>query len=444
MLGNPIYGSTRIGMANTQARIVNIVRVETVSSNTTITVSEVKVDKAAYYGNKRYEMVGNTGSVHVVISDRKIVTSSGISADILEVNDYYAWGQEIKSRSWTIESDRYLFGYQDMLRENTVNGQGNMYSTEFRMFDARLGRWMSLDPLMDQFPWMSPFVAFDNNPIYFTDPYGLNTIEKDFGEGMGGGPGDGENNGNDGKGTKTKEKEIKKLKPIIIKQKSWWRRALNKVKIKLVEGSKKAWKGTVNGAKWIWRGIKVGYNKVKTATIKGLQATERGINNLKNKKIKSGLMEWGDGKGGTENSNDHSNPAGSIDVGDILKMFDLFGVATKTQGENQIGGPADKYTGLEKSNDLKEINEYDPDEVDEDFEAIDNLSKGKKSPVVKKQTEKTIKVVIYKNNYRDDGSIWSTTRVDVINVSKREFIKNYSDAFKIVGDSEANYGVIRD
>ena len=198
LLGNPIYGSTRIGMANTQARIVNIVRVETVSSNTTITVSEVKVDKATYYGNKRYELVGNTGSVHVVISDRKIVTSSGISADILEVNDYYAWGQEIKSRSWTIESDRYLFGYQDMLRENTVNGEGNMYSTEFRMFDARLGRWMSLDPLMDEFAWMSPFVAFDNNPIYFTDPYGLNTIEKDFGEGMGGGSA--ENNGHDGKG----------------------------------------------------------------------------------------------------------------------------------------------------------------------------------------------------------------------------------------------------
>ena len=204
LLGNPIYGSTRIGMANTQARIVNIVRVETVSSNTTITVSEVKVDKATYYGNKRYELVGNTGSVHVVISDRKIVTSSGISADILEVNDYYAWGQEIKSRSWTIESDRYLFGYQDMLRENTVNGEGNMYSTEFRMFDARLGRWMSLDPLMDQFPWMSPFVGMDNNPISLVDPLGLNTIEKDTPADGYGGPGDGENNGFDGKGNTPK------------------------------------------------------------------------------------------------------------------------------------------------------------------------------------------------------------------------------------------------
>ena len=72
-----------------------------------------------------------------------------------------------------------------MLRENTVNGQGNMYSTEFRMFDARLGRWMSLDPLMDQFPWMSPFVGMDNNPISLVDPLGLNTIGDGGGNGGG-------------------------------------------------------------------------------------------------------------------------------------------------------------------------------------------------------------------------------------------------------------------
>ena len=48
-----------------------------------------------------------------------------------------------------------------------------MYSTEFRMFDARLGRWLSLDPLMDEFPWMSPFVGMDNNPISLMDPLGL-------------------------------------------------------------------------------------------------------------------------------------------------------------------------------------------------------------------------------------------------------------------------------
>jgi RHS repeat-associated protein len=180
-------------MANADARIVYR-SVQTITRNNPLDVGVVSYTEEVvaqtneiYFGNKRYEMVGNTGSVHVVITDRKVVTLTGISADILEVNDFYAWGQEIKSRSWTNESERYLRGYQGMLLENTINGEANMYSTEFRMFDARLGRWMSLDPLMDKFPWMSPFVGFDNNPIFFTDPYGLNTIEKDTKDYSGGG-----------------------------------------------------------------------------------------------------------------------------------------------------------------------------------------------------------------------------------------------------------------
>jgi LysM repeat protein len=54
-----------------------------------------------------------------------------------------------------------------------VKGDGNSYTTEFRQYDPRLGRWMSLDPLMMMFPDMSPYVAFDDNPVFFVDPSGL-------------------------------------------------------------------------------------------------------------------------------------------------------------------------------------------------------------------------------------------------------------------------------
>ncbi len=60
-----------------------------------------------------------------------------------------------------------------MLKTNEIAGEGNSFSTEFRQYDPRLGKWLSLDPLMEQFPWMSPFVGFDNNPILYVDPYGL-------------------------------------------------------------------------------------------------------------------------------------------------------------------------------------------------------------------------------------------------------------------------------
>ena len=67
----------------------------------------------------------------------------------------------------------YRYAYNGMELDNEVCGVGNSYTTEFRQYDPRLMRWKSLDPLMHQFPWMSPYVAFDNNPIYFVDPFGL-------------------------------------------------------------------------------------------------------------------------------------------------------------------------------------------------------------------------------------------------------------------------------
>lgn len=70
----------------------------------------------------------------------------------------------------------YRFGYNSMEMDNEVSGNGNSYTTEFRQYDPRLGRWKSLDPLMHMFPHMSPYVAFADNPIVYTDPKGLAPI----------------------------------------------------------------------------------------------------------------------------------------------------------------------------------------------------------------------------------------------------------------------------
>jgi RHS repeat-associated protein len=58
-----------------------------------------------------------------------------------------------------------------------TKGNGNSYTTEFRQYDPRLGRWLSLDPLMASFPWQSPYCAFDNSPIYKIDKDGQFSIE---------------------------------------------------------------------------------------------------------------------------------------------------------------------------------------------------------------------------------------------------------------------------
>ena len=54
----------------------------------------------------------------------------------------------------SFNSDAYRYGYQGSEKDNEVKGNGNHYTTEFRQLDPRLGRWFSVDPIL-QF-WQSP------------------------------------------------------------------------------------------------------------------------------------------------------------------------------------------------------------------------------------------------------------------------------------------------
>jgi RHS repeat-associated protein len=75
----------------------------------------------------------------------------------------------------------YRYGFNGMEKDNEVKGTGNSYTTTFRQFDPRLGQWLSVDPLFRKFPWQSPYVAFDNNPILKNDPNGDAPGEKRLG-----------------------------------------------------------------------------------------------------------------------------------------------------------------------------------------------------------------------------------------------------------------------
>ena len=85
-------------------------------------------------------------------------------------SDYSPFGVELDGRT---VSGGYRYGYQGSEKDNEFKGDGNSYTTEFRQLDPRLGRWLSVDPLMAKYPMMSPYVAFNNNPIFFVDPLGL-------------------------------------------------------------------------------------------------------------------------------------------------------------------------------------------------------------------------------------------------------------------------------
>ncbi len=56
-----------------------------------------------------------------------------------------------------------------MEKDDEVKGSGNSYDFGARLYDARLGRFLSLDPKSAHFPWQSPLVFAANNPIAFID-----------------------------------------------------------------------------------------------------------------------------------------------------------------------------------------------------------------------------------------------------------------------------------
>jgi len=59
-----------------------------------------------------------------------------------------------------------------MEKDDEVKGEGNSYTTEFRQYDPRIGRWLTNDPLFKQMPWQSPYVGMDNKPIIRNDVNG--------------------------------------------------------------------------------------------------------------------------------------------------------------------------------------------------------------------------------------------------------------------------------
>jgi len=78
-------------------------------------------------------------------------------------------------RSWSGGSE-YRYGFNDMEEINEFNNSNSIYNSEYRQYDGRLGKWMSIDPLVQKFPWQSPYVGMDNNPIFLMDPNGDSTF----------------------------------------------------------------------------------------------------------------------------------------------------------------------------------------------------------------------------------------------------------------------------
>jgi len=70
----------------------------------------------------------------------------------------------------------YRYGFNGMEKDDNIKGEGNSYTTEFRQYDPRVGRWLSVDPMERNFPSESPYNFSYNSPLIFTDQGGDSPI----------------------------------------------------------------------------------------------------------------------------------------------------------------------------------------------------------------------------------------------------------------------------
>jgi len=122
------------------------------------------------HGNRRYEISDHLGNIRAVITDRRFSYPTGDSVELLSETAYWPFGMPLWSKEKGKEG--YLYGFQGQETEDEVRGEGNLVSYKYRMHDPRLGRFFSVDPMVDSLPWQSPCTTMDNNPILLTDPTG--------------------------------------------------------------------------------------------------------------------------------------------------------------------------------------------------------------------------------------------------------------------------------
>ena len=67
-------------------------------------------------------------------------------------------------------SDIYRYGFNGKENDNEVKGiTGSQQDYGFRIYDPRLGRFLSIDPLTISYPWYTPFQFAGDSPIAFID-----------------------------------------------------------------------------------------------------------------------------------------------------------------------------------------------------------------------------------------------------------------------------------
>lgn len=166
-----LYGNGRIGMIRPNIEMIGA----TLPPDT----------NKSYLGHKFYELYNHLGSVLTTITDKKIPiasvslpTSIGYYvADMISASDYYAFGSELPGRRYN--ASKYRYGFNGKENDDDVKGTGNQQDYGMRIYDNRLGRFFTVDPLTREYAELTPYQFASNTPVQAVDLDGLEAVKVD-------------------------------------------------------------------------------------------------------------------------------------------------------------------------------------------------------------------------------------------------------------------------
>jgi RHS repeat-associated protein len=105
-----------------------------------------------------------------VLSDAR--NSVGLTS-VTAAYGYYPFGMMMPGRK---VDNGYRFGFNGKEKDDEIKGSGNSYDYGMRIYDPRIGRFLSVDPLTKEYPWNSVYAYAENDVIRSIDLDGLEKL----------------------------------------------------------------------------------------------------------------------------------------------------------------------------------------------------------------------------------------------------------------------------
>ncbi|WP_411032372.1 DUF6443 domain-containing protein [Spongiimicrobium sp. 3-5] len=124
-----------------------------------------------------YNYTDNVGNIRLSYTDANGDGNIDSSNEIIKENNFYPFGLKHKGYNEVVSSlgnstaKKWQFNGVELEESFGIN----LYEMDLRRYDPAIARWTAIDPVVHYD--FSTYNAFDNNPVFWTDPSGANSFE---------------------------------------------------------------------------------------------------------------------------------------------------------------------------------------------------------------------------------------------------------------------------